>query len=138
MKLLGRSGPLPRLAGYAMIVAVLFILQTIASWGDSTDFAHQNAGSGAGDSMVSQYCGASGKSDSPAQQHRKHCDSCILCASSGGRYEAPQFIATPSHESPYRTPISSPHLIRRLVDPPTSDTTGWTSSWSSRAPPLFS
>jgi hypothetical protein len=89
---------------------------------------------------LNENCDASRDAAAPIQRHHDHsqnCMSCTFCAA-GGRDILPLFVAVllGVHANPSSTAafsIASYFSGERRGDP-----IGWTSTWSSRAPPTFS
>ncbi|MBU3887105.1 hypothetical protein FM996_05250 [Methylosinus sporium] len=123
----------------ARVLACVFVLQGVAF---AVSPAHERgdlggAEPGAVATVGYEYCGASPHGDHKAPAHSVHSQCCILCPSSAhdglSRFAAVLFdiIVFP----PLRTAAAIDW--RAFVDP-VAPPTGWTSSWSSRAPPSIS
>ncbi|PWB79470.1 MAG: hypothetical protein C3F11_20675 [Methylocystaceae bacterium] len=81
---------------------------------------------------------AGGGEESPREQHRPHEHCCILCASSdigGGARFVAVLVAIVGF---FERPPSASRLVFDSFDSAIHSTKGWMSSWSSRAPPVFS
>lgn len=115
----------------ALTVACLFVLQAIAI---AAGPAHAALDAGLDQSFA--YCSAnSDANDSSAPAHHVHGEHCLICAAAEivQPVRAIAFIALAVHAAPARAPLA--WRLRDESPPPPS---GWTSSWSSRAPPSFS
>ncbi len=123
-----------RFANHVAFLAVLFVAQTLI--GGHMQIRLPAASVEA--RIVSHNCDSRNGDDAPAPDHRKTMHCCMLCASSATRDGSPHQIIASSPE------IYSPSSIRadgprfRALDAESSGPPGWKSSWSSRAPPLFS
>jgi hypothetical protein len=122
------------------VIALFFLVQTLAFvFSQNGRIAFSNDDGGASSiAMAGEICHAGpddgGKAPGPNHEHHRHC---ALCTASNRDISLPAlsliaavivFIAPPSDEAPAR-------LIHDELAPPPL---GWTSSWSSRAPPSIS
>jgi hypothetical protein len=123
-----------RFATRVAFVAALFVVQTLLGGHIQIRLSAASVEAAIG----SHNCDSQNGDNAPAPDHRKTTHCCMLCSSSATRDGSPHQIIASSPE------IYSPSSIRaedprfRALDAEPSDPPGWKSSWSSRAPPLFS
>ena len=121
-------------------IALFFLVQTLAFvFSPNGRIAFSNGDAGLSSiAMAGEICLANsddgGKAPGPNHKHHRHC---AVCAASNRDFPLPAlaliaavivFNAPPSDEAP-------PRFIHDELAP---SPLGWTSSWSSRAPPSFS
>ncbi|WP_159289098.1 DUF2946 family protein [Methylosinus sporium] len=99
-------------------------------------FAHASAESGVAVS-VSDYCRANTHGGGEGSTQHDHSQCCILCSSSvyGG---LSRFAAVVCKIAFFPAPRTAAEIGWRFLDDPVAQLVGWTSSWSSRAPPSIS
>jgi hypothetical protein len=128
-----------RLARYSIVgvIMCLFVLQNAAL----ASFPQGRVTQGNGNSQIvaaaNEHCShpAQGDGEPPAHEHHDHSHCCILC----GKYIARSL----DHVDVFFTSIAFPaprravSIIEHFLDARDKRPTGWASSWSSRAPPLF-
>jgi len=140
---MGKRGSKLRRTAFPLVtsgIALFFLVQTLAFvFSPNGRIAFTNGDAGVSSiAMAGDICRAdsddSGKAPWRNHQHHRHC---AVCAVSNRDFPPPAlaliaaifvFIAPPSNEAPARFSHDE------LAPPPL----GWTSSWSSRAPPSFS
>ena len=140
---MGKQGSKSGRTTYSLVtsgIALFFLVQTLAFvFSPNGRIAFSNGGAGASSiAMAGEVCLANaddgGKAPKPNHQHHRHC---AVCVASNRDFPLPAsaliaavvaFIPPPPDEAP-------PRFSRDELAPPPL---GWTSSWSSRAPPSFS
>ncbi len=123
-----------RLAYRVAFVAALVFGQTLFGGHNQIRLPAASVEAGIG----SHDCDSQNGDNTPAPDHRKTANCCVLCASSAMRDGSPQQMIASSPEIYSPPPIRADGPGFRALDAEPSDPPGWKSSWSSRAPPLFS
>ena len=119
----------------ARILACVFVLQGVA-FAVSREPASVGGLEAGMTVSMGEYCGADKLGDKGGPTHRDHSQCCILCSSSAYdgvvRFVSTLFVilSFPTHQ------VAA--VKWRIHDDPVASPVGWTSSWSSRAPPSFS
>jgi hypothetical protein len=130
---------LPTRAIIAGVFAFLFVLQWLAL-AASPAFAGKDR-NGANHSFIVSttdgYCSALGNDKGPAHGRHDHSQCCIFCKASG-RDATFAIIAASICVAIYLPSKESVSLVPFAEDDCSMRPIGWTSSWSSRAPPSFS
>lgn len=119
-------------------VACMFLLQTLAfvfSSNGRIAFASRDAG--ASIAMAGEICQSKTDNGGKAPAHSGHHHHCALC-SIGDRDQAADAIAILASVIVAPTPRSNDAPAWFVRDEPAPSPLGWTSSWSSRGPPIFS
>lgn len=118
-------------------VACLFLLQTLAFvFSSNGRIAFSSGDVGASIAMAGEICQA--KTDGgKAPAHSSHSHHCALC-STGDRDHAVDAVALLATVIVVLAPHSNDAPAWFVHDEPTPSPLGWASSWSSRAPPIFS
>lgn len=134
-KLEPRRGGVAR-AWIAALLAWLLACQGFGAFASSHSHWGQSI-AGQTVSQAGQDCGATPARMPSAPCHHDHCECCILCAS--GHANGPALIgvivsAIALFSAPPITVAAAWRFSRAENKPPS----GWTSSWSQRAPPRFS
>jgi hypothetical protein len=109
----------------ASVVACLFALQLLIMTG-APNFAAGSQSAG--------ICAAHGGDKNPGHGHDDHCQCCAFCAAN--RQDASLFfIGALISVKTYLIPETIVSAVRLFAGDPDGRPIGWTSSWSSRAPP---
>ncbi|PWB83499.1 MAG: hypothetical protein C3F11_06280 [Methylocystaceae bacterium] len=121
-------------------VAWLFLLQSLAfALSPSGRTVSSNDPQGAALSMVGEFCDVEAHADDKApSQHHHHHQQCALCVADNRNLsldDAVAFVATVIVLALPQSRATPAWVCRDESTPPPL---GWTSSWSSRAPPFFS
>ncbi len=122
-----------RAAALIVFAAALFALQTFLG---ALPQGHV-PGSSAKAQIGMHYCDGRGD-ETPAPDRRKSVHCCILCSSLGDRDAPLHYTLAASPEILSLQPSCASRLSLRVFDARPRAPQGWTSTWSSRAPPLFS
>ncbi len=117
-------------------IALFFLVQTLAFvFSPNGRIAFSNGDAGASIAMAGEVCHAgsddSGKTPAPNHKHHRHC---ALCAADNRHLALPAFVliaAVVVFTAPRPDDAWAPFSHDELTPLPL----GWTSSWSSRAPP---
>lgn len=118
----------------ASVAATLIVLQGLVfAASANAPFAHY--GNQTVVASIAEYCGAQGRDDAPAPGRHGHSHCCVVCAGSG-RDASPLHMAALLSVVIYSAHGAIASVVRLVVDEPERRLIGWTSSWSSRAPPL--
>lgn len=127
--------PFARLTNSAIVIALLFALQGLFLVAPLGGYTRQDIDAQRGYSTSSRHCD---KAPEPAQNPCKHSPCCVLCKVNGNCDDL-RNLARPFSEplgSAQRSNVTG--LSPRAPEQPVFGPVGWTSAWSSRAPPLFS
>lgn len=132
----------PRFCGRAIIagaIACLFLLKglALAASPGLMEIAHGGGGSIVDAAVVGKHCDAHGGEGAPLHGDHSHSQCCIFCAASG-RDASFSVVAAFLATVIYLMPEAAVSTVRFFTDDPDGRPIGWTSSWSSRAPPFFS
>ncbi|MGO9236431.1 MAG: hypothetical protein ACLP4V_21030 [Methylocella sp.] len=100
-------------------------------------FAPISAEAGQAISLGDDYCGAPGGGEPHAPGQYDHCQCCIVCSSNDACGLA-WVTAIPLTDAVFPAPRTSGAIARRFSGDGNKPPSGWTSSWSQRAPPRFS
>jgi hypothetical protein len=86
-------------------------------------------------SAEGDYCGVQGGEGLPARGDHSHLECCVVCATScrDALFLVPNAVVVSILDSSLE---ASDSIDRYFAKVPDCTPTGWTSSWSSRAPPL--
>ena len=125
----------------AVAVACLFLLQALGFvFSANGRFAFSNGGSGASIAMAGEICHDANLVDSgkPPSPNHKHHQNCAFCTAGTRSFPLPAVILIA-----VTVAMIAPHLdeFREWIidgEQTPLSALGWTSSWSSRAPPFFS
>jgi len=123
-----------RFANCVAFVAALFVVQTLLGGHIQIRLPAASVEAAIG----SHNCDSQNGDNAPAHDHRKTTNCCVLCSSCAMRDGSPQQMIVSSSEIFRSPPIRAAALSFRALDAEPSDPPGWRSSWSARAPPLFS
>lgn len=94
----------------------------------------ESAGPGVETSVAGQICKVDGGENAPTQTDHGHAQCCILCATSGA-HVAPLLVV--GLGIAYSALEQALPAGRHVADDTDRRLIGWTTSWSSRAPPFF-
>jgi hypothetical protein len=138
-----RIGGRPTLSSRAIagfIVALLIFAQGLAAHvSASSRVRHGETQAGAVASSLGASCRVDtiGGGESPAHERRDCLQCCVLC---GVRDCAAPLFHDATRAADVQFPVSkaSAPINRRFIDDDDGRPIGWASSWSSRAPPIFS
>ncbi len=121
----------------AAIVACLSLFQGLAF--DASRNAVANSEQSGLHAAVGERCNADAQTGdtSPSPAHACHSQCCII-GSQGGRDVSPLFVAVAFVVAIYSAPEPNGSVVRPPFDELGKSSSGWASSWSSRAPPVFS
>ncbi len=128
------QGSFARVANRIVTVAALFALQSLLG----PHLPSHVPVSSAEARVETQYCDAHQGDETPAPDHRKSFHCCILCTSLGDRDAPLHHIFASSPEISIPPLLSTRRSMLTVFDARPRAPPGWKSSWSSRAPPLFS
>lgn len=131
--------PFASLANSAIVVALLFVLQSLFVVTPLDDFAPRDGGTQANYSIASQHCGKQDGNQGPTQDHCNHSLCCVLCKSNSGCGNL-RYLTTPFDEAlePIAIYGAAHFSLRATPDQLERGPPGWASAWSSRSPPRFS
>lgn len=120
------------------LIICLFVLQALASGLFSNAHAASVLAEEGVAASTTGHCSADlrGKNGAPAQKRHFHSQCCILCVS--GDHDFLRFPAVAPPILVFFAPEPVLGSAGRSLDSPDGRPTGWTNSWSSRAPPSFS
>jgi len=119
-------------------VALLFLLQTLAFvFSTSGRLAFSNGDAGASIAMAGEICHASSDDGGKAPAQPAHQHHCTLCTANH-LHNAVYPVGILASVIAFLTPQSDEAPARLILDELAPPPLGWTSSWSSRAPPSLS
>ncbi len=123
----------------AGILAWLLVLQGFAFTATSyVRFAQAGQGLGQAIFPGSENCGTPRGGDPSEPCPHDHCECCILCASSYDAGGLAWVAAIPLTGAVFTAPRIKGEIAWQLAGGENKPPTGWTSSWSQRAPPRIS
>lgn len=138
MRLFGRLELLLRVVRRCAIVALLFVLQSSLIIASTDDSSRHSSGAEVVSSISIQNCDARNQNETPAREHRKHVDCCVLCQSASGNNDDYFCCAALFDDIVFPAVRPAVSFVWLAFDRRTIVSTGLNSSWSQRAPPIFS
>jgi hypothetical protein len=120
----------------ACIAALSFLVQILAFvLSPEGRIAFASGAAGAALAMSGEFCRADGHGGGPQERPSAH-HHCAFCPVSDSDAALDGVVPGPAVATPHAATAES--AVARVAEAPARPPTGWTSSWSSRAPPRLS